>query len=263
MITHVTAAEHQGLVSSGKTGPSRLGCEKPDGTIVDVVAKFSAGCQEYVLSLARELVAALLAGQLGLPIPEPYLVRIPAGWPDVVADVTQRAKIKGSSPVAFGSKLITGGYAVWNTETLVDEAMLQVAASIFVFDAIIQNNDRRSDNPNCLVKGNEIRIFDHELAFTHGIIIGWRPPWVLGGLGHLMTPGRHIFRQRLVKRAIDYGPIRASWAGLQDAQIDEYGAAIPTEWAAASNAVTQALQLIRDARDHIDGCLAEIERVLT
>src|SRR5262249_26198574 len=31
--------------------------------------------------------------------------------------------------------------------------------------AIIQNPDRRTENPNCLVRGESIRIFDHDLAF--------------------------------------------------------------------------------------------------
>jgi hypothetical protein len=48
--------------------------------------------------------------------------------------------------------------------------MLPVAAAIFVFDAIVQNADRRVDNANCLVKGNEIRIIDHEMTFTHGLV---------------------------------------------------------------------------------------------
>jgi len=124
MLTRVTASEHQGLVSSGKTGPSRLVCEKPDGSTVEVVAKFSAGCDEKELSLIREVVAARLAGDLRLPVPEPFLVEIPDGWPDVVQDLDQRAKIKASSRVAFGSRLITGGYAVWNDETRIHEGML-------------------------------------------------------------------------------------------------------------------------------------------
>lgn len=42
----------------------------------------------------------------------------------------------------------------------------QVAAEVFLFDAIIVNADRRPANPNCLTSGNEIAIFDHELSFS-------------------------------------------------------------------------------------------------
>jgi hypothetical protein len=141
--------------------------------------------------------------------------------------------------------------------------MLPTAAAIFTMDAIIQNVDRRTDNPNCLVKGAQFCIFDHELAFTHGVVIGWKPPWTLGGLKSLETPGFHIFRAGLVGQAIDFEPIKTAWTALSDARITEYESMVPDEWVGAAGAVKTALTLIRDARDNIDACLAEVKRVLT
>jgi hypothetical protein len=181
MLTRVTAIEHHSVITSGKSRPSRIVGERPDGTTVELVAKFSAGCEEREASLAREVIAACLAADLRLPVPEPFLVDVRGDWADQVRDAAQRARIKASSRVAFGSRQITGGYSVWHREMQIDEATLPVAAAIFTFDAIIQNVDRRIDNPNCLVKGSQLRIFDHELAFTHGVVIGWKPPWSLGG----------------------------------------------------------------------------------
>jgi hypothetical protein len=263
MLTRVTAIEHHSVITSGKTRPSRIVCERADGTIVEIVAKFSAGCEEKEASLAREVIAACLAGDLGLPVPEPFLVDVPGDWADHIRDAAQRTRLKASSRVAFGSRHITGGYVVWHQEMQIDEAMLPVAAAIFTFDGIIQNVDRRPENPNCLVKGSQIRIFDHELAFTHSVVIRWKPPWALGGLKPLETPGFHIFRAGLAGREIDFGPIRAVWAGLSDARITEYERALPGEWTGVAGTVEPALSLIRDARDRIDACLAEVKRVLT
>jgi hypothetical protein len=262
MLERVTAIEHHALITSGKTRPSRIVCERADGTTVEVVAKFSAGCEQKEASLAREVIAACLAGDLGLPVPEPFLVDVPRSWAHLVDDPVQRARVMESSTVAFGSRHITGGYAVWHSERRINEEMVPVAAAIFTFDAIVQNVDRRADNPNCLVKGSQIRIFDHELAFTHSVVIGWKPPWTLGSLKPLETPGFHIFRAGLIGRAIDFGPIRAAWAGLLDSRITEYESVLPREWAGAAGAVKTALALIRDARDNIDACLAEVKRVL-
>lgn len=262
MLTRVTPIEFTRPTLGGRTKPAVIICETPDGSTVEVVAKFSAGCDEREVNLAREAIAACLAGDLGLPIPEPFLIDIPPTWADLVSDPDQRTKIKASSPVAFGSRLMTGQYSVWNPGTRILDAMVPTAAAIFVFDAIIQNIDRRSENPNCLVRGDEIRIFDHELAFSHGLVIGWKPPWVVGGLSSLETPGRHIFRAGLSRRAIDFQPIRDAWSGLPDAQIRAYGEQLPTEWSGASGAVTKALTLIREARDNIDACLVEVKRVL-
>ena len=107
----------------------------------------------------------------------------------------------------------------WSRGRRILDSMLPTAAAIFVFDAIIQNVDRRADNPNCLVKGNEIRIIDHEMAFTHRLVLGWRPPWTPGSLKDLEKPGFHIFRDQLRRRAIDLSAIRDAWSALSDAQL--------------------------------------------
>ena len=49
---------------------------------------------------------------------------------------------------------------------------------------------------------------------------------------------------------------------MSDARLQEYGKAIPSEWAAAQADIDAALKLIADARDNIDGCITELGRVL-
>ena len=141
--------------------------------------------------------------------------------------------------------------------------MVDTALGILVFDAIIQNDDRRDGNANCLVLGEHLRIIDHELAFAHAQMLFWQPPWQLGGLQRLANPGAHIFRDKLRKCARNFGPVRAAWAGLSDARIEGYASALPAEWAPAASAAASAVRLIKDARDRIDDCLAEVLRVLT
>ena len=173
------------------------------------------------------------------------------------------ARIAASSRVAFGSRLAGPQYAPWNPGTALFEALVPLACAVFVFDGIIQNPDRRSDNPNCLVRGDAIRIFDHELAFTHRLMIGWRPPWTLGGLRAMEAPGHHIFRGILRGRTVDYAPIREAWAGLSDARVESYAEQLPPQWTAGAAAAAEAIALIKEARDNIDACLAEVRRVLT
>jgi hypothetical protein len=263
MLKRLTAIEFNRPTASGKTRPAFITCEDSDGSTMEVVAKFSSGCELGVTSLAMEAIAACLAGDLGLPIPEPVLVEVPADWAQLIHEPTLRTRIQAACPVAFGSKLITGQYAEWTSESDIGDTMIHTAAAIMFFDGAIQNPDRRVENPNCIVRGGEIRIYDHELTFSHGIVIGWQPPWVLGGLKPLETPGFHIFRAKLRGRAIDYEPIRASWSDLSDTRIAEYEQALPPEWGGAQAGVTNATTLIRGIRDNIDDCIAELKRVLT
>jgi hypothetical protein len=263
MLERVAATEYITAPGNGRTRPAHLVCEKTDGSTVELMVKASAGCEEGVVHLAREVIAACLAGDLGLPIPPPYLVEIPPAFPAIIPDDERRATFGRSVPVAFGSTFVTGQYVTWTSGTRITDAMLPTAAAIFVFDAIIQNPDRREGNSNCLVRGDQCRIFDHELCFAHDKILFWEPPWVLGGLNSLTTPGLHIFRAGLLGRGVDWPAVASKWQGLSDVRLSAYETAIPHEWAAATPTVTAAVSLIRDARDNIDGCMNEIRRVLT
>lgn len=263
MLKRVSPLQFDRATTQGRTQPSFVTCECDDGTTVELVAKFSGGCDEGNINLAREMIGACLAGDLSLPIPEPFLIEISREWAETIPDDARRTKIQQSSTVAFGSRVMTGQFSVWNPGNLIPDIMLPTAASIFVFDAVIQNPDRRSNNPNCLIRGNELRIFDHELAFSHDLVFGWVPPWRPGGLKSLEINGNHIFRAGLKGRTIDYAPIRTAWMGLSDAKIAGYEAALPAEWTDVAAAAASATQLIRGARDNIDAVLAEVKRVLT
>lgn len=76
MLTRVTPIEFSRSTTSGRNKPALLVCQKPTGETVELIAKFSASCDEGAVNLAREVVAGCLAGDLGLPIPEPFLVEV-------------------------------------------------------------------------------------------------------------------------------------------------------------------------------------------
>jgi hypothetical protein len=75
----------------------------------------------------------------------------------IIPEATIRANIQRSACVAFGSSFAGAQFSAWNDGTLLRPSMVPLALATFVFDAIIQNPDRRSGNPNCLVRGDEFR----------------------------------------------------------------------------------------------------------
>lgn len=255
------------MVSSGRTKPLIITCDMvcEDGHVedFDVVTKFSHGCDMGNINLAREVIGVCLAGDLSLPVPEPFLVETSDDFINSINDSALKSNIYNSSRVAFGSKLMHSQFSVWSPGRIINNTMLHTAASIFVFDCIIQNPDRRIDNPNCLVRGDEFRIFDHELAFSHGQVLFWKPPWENGGLNSVRSSASHIFYAKLRNAAIEYEPIRASWEGLSDDQIADYESVLPPEWGDLGTSVSSALRLIRDARDNINAILNEVRRVLS
>ena len=237
-------------------------CEADSDSPIEVFCKLSSGCDEGVANLTREVVAACLAADLGLPVPKPYLVDIPPELSAAVADPGIAAQLRDSVRVGFGSTKVDQFHA-WGPGTRISRAMFPVALSALVFDAVIDNADRRVSNPNCLVSGDQIRLIDHEVAFPpRAMLIAWKPPWELGGLAWLDQDDRHIFCAQLKGRDLDFAPLLALWSTVSDARLQEYRAAIPPEWDAAHRAVDEALDRIQNARDNIDGVIAEIERVL-
>jgi hypothetical protein len=262
MLRRVVATQFDRPSRSGKTRPLFLTCTDPDGAEVEIVAKLSAGCEQQAVSLARELIAACLAGDLGLPVPEPVLVELRPAWIESVSDGDVHRLLRASLPVAFGSRHVGNQFSTWKPAARLTERMVPVALAIFVFDAVIANPDRRTENPNCLVKGEEIRIIDHEMALTHHLVVPRLTPWRPGALQNLMSPGRHIFRDKLRGRLLDFSPVLAAWANLSDSIVEGYATVVSAEWASAAADAAAAVQTIKDVRDHMEECLVEIRRVL-
>ena len=74
MLDSVIAVRFDRRMGNGKTWPCLVSGLKPDGDEMEVVAKFSAGCERQVGGLVAEAIAAMLAADLDLPVPEPVLV---------------------------------------------------------------------------------------------------------------------------------------------------------------------------------------------
>lgn len=213
-IEHVEAVQFNQVMTAGRTTPLLLTCERTDGGTIDAVVKFATGHECTHSSLCAELIAAQLAVDLGLPIPTPVIVTWEQAFADSVVDVQARGIIASSNPPAFGSTLVTGGFGTWPADRkLIGETMRQTALAIFFFDGMIGNSDRGGMKPNILVRGDSFRLIDHEMAFRdYMLIVRPTPPWGLGGLNGLVTPGAHIFAAQLSKGAkeLDWSSVRAA-----------------------------------------------------
>ncbi|TKB71752.1 MAG: hypothetical protein E8D46_16630 [Nitrospira sp.] len=263
MLSHVIAVRFDGRVQSGRTVPCRLTCEAADGAEVEVVAKLSDGCDRKVTALVMEAIAAMLAADLDLPVPEPFLVTLEpefiAGVPDeTVADMARR-----SNPVAFGSKHLPPGYTSWPVGKAIPKDALATAAEIFAFDVLIVNDDRRPENPNCLFSGSSLAIYDHEMAFFTEGIVGWQPPWEISSLESIKRTPRHLFSEQLCGKAVNFDRFAGAWLAVTNERLAAYRAALPDAWNAANQDADRALMYIGQVRDNIEAALEEVRRVIS
>jgi hypothetical protein len=264
MIRQAAAVRFDRLADSGRNLPLRVGVETSDSQEHEVFLKASGRPGLGVEGLANEAVAACLAADLGLPINEPFLVELDEAWIESIPDDPTKQMLRASERVAFASKSAGPQWKIWSDVDDLNADRRSMALAVLAFDAYIANDDRRMGNSNCLVKGNEFRIIDHELVFRiRQKLFPRAEPWKAGNLERLVQPEGHIFGAKLKGRTPDFAPVLRVWCDLSDVRLQNYLSTLPNEWASAMDAMEQAVAHIRNVRDRIDDCIAELQRALT
>jgi HipA-like kinase len=263
VIRRASPVRFDRLAESGRNRPLRVTLETADGQEHEAFVKVSAG-ELGIEGLANEALAACLAGDLGLPINDPFLVELDPAWVSSIRDSSVLRMVQNSAPVAFGCRAAGSQWKLWSASDILTPDRRPMALAILAFDAYIENDDRRPTNSNCLVKGGEFRIIDHELAFRIQLKLFPRPePWRQGYLERLVGQDGHAFGAKLKgQQGLDFAPLKAAWMALPDKRLAAYLSALPAEWSAANEAMKAALAHIRVVRDRIEDCIAELQRVL-
>lgn len=119
MLTPVTATIFHRPMGVGKTAPSLVTCAQKDGDDVELIVKFAGGCEAGIGSLLREAVGALMAADLDLPVPEPFLVKVEADFVATIPEADDRyrqAKRNAEASLGwnFGSKKLPPGFSTMN-----------------------------------------------------------------------------------------------------------------------------------------------------
>jgi hypothetical protein len=262
MLDRVEATRFDRVMNKGRTTPLLLAAEYSDGRPVELIGKFSHGGQIGASGLAREAISAMLAADLDLPVPNPLLVTISDAFIETVPNPDAADLLRQSLRVGFGSSKLPNGYSVWSDCKGVPKRMLAQAAEIFAFDALIQNADRHPINPNMQVKGEQLAIYDHELAFIWEGVLFWKPPWEAGGLDNMAQPERHVFFTAIKGQALDFSRLIGAWEAISDDRLAQYQAALPAEWNGSSDMIVKVLGFVRQLRDNIRPAMKEMQKVL-
>jgi hypothetical protein len=263
MLNTVIATGFKRRMGSGRNEPCLLECEDETGKIIEVVVKYSAALMEWQKNLSAEAIVAMLAADLGLPVPEPFVVELSPAFIGTVTDVAIADALRKSCSYAFGSALRTG-MSVWPTHQKVEASQSQSAAEIAVFDQIIVNSDRRPVNPNLLFRGDDFIIFDHELSLSSDQVLFWKEPWVDGGLSDLESREKHIFARPYFERGIaDLDRFALAWESLAEDRFGEYLAALPSSWVYDEAKIRAKLAYLMDVRRNIRTITANALRVFS
>lgn len=268
MIRRAALVRFDRKTEIGRTEPLRVMVVTDDQAEHEVVMKAAPGPGLTIESLANELLGSILAADLGLPVKEPFLVQIDMEFVETVALPEQRRRLGAACALAFASLDAGRQWRGWNASDKVGVQRLSAAVAVFAFDAFTANSDRRPANPNLLVNGLDWCLIDHEAAFSFRMKVFPRcEPWKMGNLGMMTANGtdsEHVFAQHLEgQRGLDFAEVERRWSDLSDARLAQYDAMLPEEWNEARPAFEEALHHLKQVRDSIGACIAELKRVLS
>ena len=262
MFERVEAIRFDRMMGNGRTRPMLLVCDGTDGE-VELVAKFSEGCS--IGGLVREAMTAMLALDLGLPVPAPYMVELSAEFIDSIPDAAVAGFLRKSDGFGYGSRRLPDGYAAWiEPAGRMSGTLEQEALEIFALDCWLTNGDRHTGNHNLLTNGRHFAIFDHELALMTDLNLFWKPPWQPDALDGAKPPLSHVFFSHLSGRAkVSIEAMCTRLAALTDQRIADYADALPPSWAADAQTIAKAGAFIMALRDNLDPAGTELMRALS
>jgi len=261
LVLHLDAGTYLHQMGSGRTKPAIFQCSDADGNPAgEYVVKFKGGIENGVTGLMCELVASLLAQQLGLSAPQPAIVALDPAIAQLLppGDHALAATIRRSGGPNFATKVLVGGYGTWPVDAPIPFSVRPRATEVFAFDALTQNADRRFNNPNLLRLGDQIFVIDHDQAFSFLYALNSpSPPWNLERLEFLE---QHVFFRGLKGKPIDLDRFAQTLGALSDAKIASMEAEIPEEW--KNENLPRVLSHVREVRDHVQDFIDQVARRL-
>jgi hypothetical protein len=260
MVKRANAIRFDKVMSSGRCRPVLMACIDDAGDEVEMIVKFSAASDRGQTAMICEALAAMFARDLDLPVPEPYAVEITGDFVETLHQTEIYATAKKSIGPNFGSKKLPPGFSTFPAGQPLPRELEPIAAEVFAFDLWTCNPDRRPANPNCLRRGKEIAIIDHELAFSMDMILGWRSPWVTGvGVAYrrVAPEFQHLFRDALQGKSTDLSRISGAVEALTDSNLSAYRAALPQAWIGSGEWIDKALQYLKELTKNVNKAVTE------
>lgn len=209
--------------------------------------------------LLFELVAAKLAGYFGIATPEPAIVTLEPELAELIAELepSHAKRIRDSVGLNFGTKLLAGG-STWPVDKSIPEVLWAQAVNIFAFDALIQNPDRKFNNPNLLTKGDAYYAIDHEAAFSFILdILPSAAPWELKTQKYIEE---HVFFNQLRHRDIEVNTFVSLLQRLTDDRFSALVGDVPPQW--DNDRLSRIASHLRTMREHAAQFADEIRKRL-
>ncbi|WP_019946945.1 HipA family kinase [Hymenobacter aerophilus] len=170
--------------------------EGPGGKLSPFVVKlFKASHLDQHPHLAAEVFGSVLADMFDLPRPDPALIEFSPAFRDTLNEPQQQQLAETAPGLLFGCRLVEGPYAYSRSLPLkkLEEYDME---TIYGFDNLILNTDRRPNKPNLLMTNDEEAVLiDHELS--------------LSGIARALSNLSAGYWEHLYQQHLFYAPLKA------------------------------------------------------
>ncbi len=229
-LPKVLALEPREILTSGTTNPQLItGVCTTTGNQSEYVVKFIKAQRMSAEASCRELLAALIARELDFNVPEPAIIQITPEFVELMKGKDNFTPASNSIGHNFGNEYKTG-YSSIGVNQVLDVTLTNKLVDLFALDMLISNADRRVEKPNFLSNGNDILVFDHELAFGFAVELFKNPnPWLISDQDMVWVKDNFCYH-RLKGREIDFSNFANRLQVLNSAFWDKFETIAPNEW---------------------------------
>ncbi|MDR6941692.1 HipA family kinase [Mucilaginibacter pocheonensis] len=228
----VHALEPGKVLSSGTTEPQLIrGVCVQTGKKSDYVVKYIRAQRMSPEASGRELIAALIARELDFNVPEPVIINISDEFVELMRGKDNFQVASNSLGFNFGNEYKTGYYPVLKDQPL-NESMILKLANLYALDIFISNADRRMEKPNFLTNGDDILVFDHELAFGFALELSFlrnREPWLIRDTDRVWINDNFCYN-RMRGNQFDFSTFTNKFSSINDLFWNKLETILPAEW---------------------------------
>ncbi len=192
------------------------------------------GAPDGARALAAEWIGTSLAALSGLPTLELVALDLEPALAASIEDPEIRELVERGAGLCLGVRELCGSRQATFAE--LEQADDDFAMRILWLDILLQNPDRRRENPNILRQGQALLAIDHAsaLPFHHDWLISEDSP-----AAELEPPAGHVFSARATSLPAWHGRLRQNITRQQLLTICH---ALPNEWLGSASFETVARQ---------------------
>lgn len=255
------------VIALEATGTTRGGANKP--LFITAFNPSLSQTEEFVLKYrgaermdertsARELIAAFLAMELDIAVPEPAIVHVDDRFLNLLTKHSEYSKILKSKGINFGCQKMLETIDLLPNQPLTATHLKQ-ATRIFVFDIMIQNADRNFQKPNMFLSNDQFYVIDHEIAFGFIDTLSFfrsPNPWTFNDID-VQSFKKHFFYPQLCNNLlVDIEEAFKPFEKLNRSFFEKLINFVPLEW--QTSEIETIIQHITQIVEHLSEFKKEI-----